>query len=45
MDKALLALFNAGTISRETFEGALRDPAQASRASQAGQVRAVGAAR
>ncbi|MDE6454319.1 MAG: PilT/PilU family type 4a pilus ATPase [Dysosmobacter sp.] len=29
MDKALNALYAAGTISRETFESALRDPAQA----------------
>ena len=29
MDKALNTLYSAGTISRETFEGALRDPAQA----------------
>lgn len=35
MDKALNALFSAGTISRETFEGALRDPSQAGRGSPA----------
>lgn len=35
MDKALNALFSAGTISRETFEAALRDPSQAGRGSPA----------
>ena len=29
MDKTLQGLFGAGTISRETYEGALRDQAQA----------------
>ena len=29
MDKALQNLFGVGAISRETFEGALRDPSQA----------------
>ena len=31
MDRALQNLLNAGTISREIFEGALRDPSQAGR--------------
>lgn len=32
MDRALQELFSAGIISRETFESALRDPAQAGKA-------------
>lgn len=44
MDKALLGLFSAGVISRETYESALRDPALAARTAQP-QTRAAGAAR